>query len=252
MSGAGNWTWLITGRVPTLIDAGVGIPQHLEELEKALHGAALAQVLVTHAHLDHAEGVMALASRMPSVRFLKMPWPERDRRWPVEWLPLAGGDRLEIGDVTVTVVHTPGHAPDHVCIWHAETGTLFGGDLAIEGTTVWIPSTLAGDLAAYLSSLDRVIALNPSWILPAHGPIIVKPIALLRGYIAHRRERELQIVEALRRGDQSPSAIVTRVYGELENGLVPRAEETVLAHLVKLERDGTARRADDAWHIIDP
>ena len=250
MTGAGNWTWLITGRVPTLIDAGVGTPQHLEELEKALHGAALAQVLVTHAHSDHVEGVMALASRMPSVRCLKMPWPERDRTWPVEWRPLADGDRVEIGDVTATVVHTPGHAPDHVCIWHAETGTLFGGDLAIEGTTVWIPSLPAGGLAAYLSSLERVIALNPSWILPAHGPIIMKPVALLRVYLAHRRERELQIVDALRHGDASASAIVARVYPELEKGLVPRAEETVLAHLEKLERDGVARRTGDAWHII--
>jgi glyoxylase-like metal-dependent hydrolase (beta-lactamase superfamily II) len=250
MTGAGNWTWLITGRVPTLIDAGVGTPQHLEELEKALHGAALAQVLVTHAHPDHADGVMALAARMPAVRFLKMAWPERDRRWPIEWLPLADDDRLEIGDVTAKVVHTPGHAPDHFCIWHAETGTLFGGDLAIEGSSVWIPSSQAGDLAAYLSSLERVIALNPSWILPAHGPIVMKPVALLRACIAHRRERELQIVDALRHGAASASAIVARVYPELEKGLVPRAEETVLAHLEKLERDGTARRAGDAWNII--
>ena len=252
MTGAGNWTWLITGRVPTLIDAGVGAPQHLEELEKTLHGAALAQVVVTHAHSDHAEGVLALASRMPSVRFLKMPWPERDRRWPVEWQPLAGGDRLEIGDVAATVVHTPGHAPDHVCIWHAETRSLFAGDLVIEGTTVWIPSTLAGDLAAYLSSLDRVIALNPSWILPAHGPIIMKPAALLHSYIAHRRARELQVIDALRHGDATTASIVARVYPELDKSLVPRAEETVMAHLVKLERDGVARCTENAWHIIEP
>jgi glyoxylase-like metal-dependent hydrolase (beta-lactamase superfamily II) len=193
---------------------------------------------------------MALASRMPSVRFLKMPWPERDRTWPVEWRPLADGDRVEIGDVTATVVHTPGHAPDHVCIWHAETGTLFGGDLAIEGTTVWIPSLPAGGLAAYLSSLERVIALNPSWILPAHGPIIMKPVALLRAYLAHRRERELQIIDALGHGAATASAIVARVYPELEKGLVPRAAEMVLAHLEKLEREGTARRAGDAWNII--
>ena len=252
MTGAGNWTWLITGRVPTLIDSGVGIPQHLDELEKTLHGAALAQVLVTHAHPDHAAGVMALASRMPSVSFLKMAWPERDRTWPVEWRPLADGDRVEIGDVTATVVHTPGHAPDHVCVWHAETGTLFGGDLAIEGTTVWIPSAPAGDLAAYISSLERVLALNPSWMLPAHGPIIVNPVALLRAYLAHRRERELQIIDALRHGDTRAAAIVARVYPGLAQGLVRRAEETVLAHLQKLEHDGVARRTEDQWHIMEP
>jgi glyoxylase-like metal-dependent hydrolase (beta-lactamase superfamily II) len=251
LTGAGNWTWLIGGRVPTLIDAGVGMPRHLDELEKALHGASLAQVLITHAHSDHVDGVMALAARMPAVKFLKMPWPERDRAWPVAWQSLADGDRVEIGDVSATVVHTPGHAPDHVCVWHPETGTLFGGDLAIEGTTVWIPSLRAGDLSAYLSSLERVIALNPSWMLPAHGPIITRPITLLRAYVAHRRERERQIIDALRHGDTRAAAIVARVYPKLAKGLVPRAEETVLAHLQKLEHDGLARRTDDAWHIID-
>ena len=252
MTGPGNWTWLIPGRLPTLIDAGVGEPEHLDEIEEALGGAALAQVLVTHAHADHAGGVMAIAGRMPPVRFLKMPWPARDNRWPVRWSPLADGDTVDAGDTSLTVVHTPGHAPDHLCFWHAATRALFGGDLAIEGTTVWIPSFLGGDLAAYLASLARVLALNPARIFPGHGPIITNPDALLRGYLAHRRERELQIVDALRRGDASAAAIVAHVYPELEQGLVPRAEETVLAHLEKLERDGTARRAGDAWHIIEP
>ena len=252
MTGPGNWTWLIPGRLPTLIDAGVGEPEHLDEIEEALGGATLAQVLVTHAHADHAGGVMAIAGRMPSVRFLKMPWPDRDNRWPVRWSPLADGGTVDAGDTSLTVVHTPGHAPDHLCFWHAATRALFGGDLAIEGTTVWIPSFLGGDLAAYLASLARVLALNPARIFPGHGPIITNPDALLRGYLAHRRERELQIVDALRRGDASAAAIVAHVYPELEQGLVPRAEETVLAHLEKLERDGTARRAGDAWHIIEP
>ena len=82
-TGAGNWTWLIRGRVTTLIDAGTGHPQHLEALERALDGEALVQVLVTHGHVDHASGAPALAERFPGVRFLKMPWPERDPRWPV-------------------------------------------------------------------------------------------------------------------------------------------------------------------------
>jgi glyoxylase-like metal-dependent hydrolase (beta-lactamase superfamily II) len=252
MTGAGNWTWLIPGRVPTLIDAGVGEPNHLDELDQALGGAALAQVIVTHAHSDHAAGVLAIADRIPSVRFLKMPWPDRDRRWPVEWLPLADSDTVAAGDTALTVVHTPGHAPDHVCVWHAETRSLFGGDLAIEGTTVWIPSALGGDLAEYIRSLERVIALNPSRMMPAHGPVITDPVALLRAYIEHRRARELQVIDALRHGDQTAASIVARVYPALDKDLVPRAEETVIAHLMKLERDGLAGRRENAWHIIEP
>ena len=250
MTGTGNWTWLIPGRVPTLVDAGVGNPRHLDALEDALGGAALAQVLVTHGHSDHASGVIAMAERMPGTRFLKMPWPDRDHRWEVPWVSVADGDTIDAGDSSVTAVHTPGHAPDHLCFWHGVTRTIFGGDLAIDGTTVWIPSTPHGDLAAYLASLERVLALNPERIFPGHGPVIEDPASLLRGYIAHRREREGQVIDALRHGDTRPEAIVARIYSELQEGLVPRAQETVTAHLQKLERDGRVRRAGDAWHII--
>ena len=81
MTGEGNTTWLIPGHVPTLIDAGTGEPEHLDAVERALEGARLAQVLVTHSHVDHASGAAAIAERMPHVRFLKMPWPEQDAAW---------------------------------------------------------------------------------------------------------------------------------------------------------------------------
>jgi glyoxylase-like metal-dependent hydrolase (beta-lactamase superfamily II) len=251
MTGAGNWTWLIRGRVPTLIDAGVGEPRHLDELEQALNGAALAQVVVTHAHSDHAGGVVAIAERLPSARFLKIPWAGRDHRWPVKWEALADGATLVIGDTSATVLHTPGHAPDHACLWHPGTRSLFGGDLAIDGTTVWIPASLGGDLTAYLASLERVIALDPAQIFPGHGPIIADPGRLLRGYVEHRRARERQVIDALAAGAADPRAIVGRIYPELNDALIPRAEETVTAHLVKLEHDGVARSRGDAWHIIE-
>ena len=132
-TGTGNWTWLIRGRVTTLIDAGTGGSQHLEELEWALDGDALAQVLVTHGHGDHASGATALAERFPGVRFLKMPWPERDSKWPVAWEPLEDGSTVDAGDDTLVAVHTPGHAPDHLCFWHPESRTMFCGDLARRG-----------------------------------------------------------------------------------------------------------------------
>lgn len=256
MTGAGNWTWLIPGRVPTLIDAGVGNPRHLDALEEALQealgGAPLAQVLVTHGHSDHASGATSIAKRMPGARFLKMPWPGRDERWDVPWVPIADGETIDVGDTSVTAVHTPGHAPDHLCFWHRATRAMFGGDLAIDGTTVFIPAPPHGDLTAYLASLDRVLALNPRRISPGHGPVIDDPVSLLRGYITHRHEREDQVIDALRRGDTRPQEIVARIYPDLRAALVPRALETTAAHLQKLEREGTVRRAGDAWHIIEP
>ena len=252
ITGAGNWTWLLTGRVPTLIDAGTGDPRHLAALEEALDGAPLAQVLVTHAHGDHASGATAIAERMPGVRFLKMPWPERDAKWPVQWEPVGDDEVIAAGDTTLAVVHTPGHAPDHLCFWHEESRSLFGGDLAVLGSTVWIPTSLRGDLTDYLSSLQRVIALGPARIHPAHGALIEEPLDLLQGYLQHRREREAQVVDALRAGETLPEAIVERLYQGLKERLIPFARESVLAHLAKLEREGRARRDDEAWHIIEP
>ena len=121
----------------------------------------------------------------------------------------------------------------------------------IEGTSVFIPASEQGDLTAYLESLERVLALDPDRILPAHGPVIEEPSKILRGYIAHRMQREAQIVAALRGGDTLVDMLVARMYPDLNAPLLPRAGDTVTAHLVKLERDGRAGRRGDAWHIIE-
>jgi glyoxylase-like metal-dependent hydrolase (beta-lactamase superfamily II) len=224
MTGAGNWTWLVPGRVTTLIDAGTGDPRHLAALEVALAGARLAQVLVTHAHIDHASGAVALAERFHGARFLKMPWPERDVRWPANWEPIEDGQMIDAGDGVLRAVHTPGH----------------------------IPPNLRGDLADYLASLERVRALKPARLLPAHGPVIDDPDAVLLGYLEHRREREEQILVALRAGETTPDALVPVIYRGLKESLLQVARETVLAHLLKLEREGRAGRRGDSWHIMGP
>ena len=251
MTGGGNTTWLIAGQVPTLIDAGTGEPAHLEALERALGGARLAQVLVTHSHIDHASGAMAIAERMPHVRFLKMPWPEQDVAWRVRWHPLTDGEMVAAGDSALAAVHTPGHSPDHLCFWHQDSRQLFCGDLAWKGSTVVIPSSHGGDVAAYVASLERILQLDPQAMLPAHGPVIDRPVELLREYIDHRALRERQVLAALRSGLTNPDEMVARIYPTLEAALVPVAQESVRAHLVKLEREGRAFHHGERWRLRD-
>ncbi len=197
-------------------------------------------------------GTPGIAERMPGARFFKMPWPERDTRWPAPWESLSDGDVVDAGDTSLTVVHTPGHAPDHLCFWHDESRTLFGGDLAIKGSTVYIPAAYHGDLAAYIASIEKVIALEPIRILPAHGTVIHDPVAVLRRYVLHRREREEQILDLVKQGVETSDAIADVLYRGLSDALMSRAREMVGAHLIKLERDGKVFRRDEAWHMIKP
>jgi glyoxylase-like metal-dependent hydrolase (beta-lactamase superfamily II) len=250
ITGDGNWTWLLRGRLTTLIDAGTGDARHLDAVAAALGGAPLAQVLVTHAHGDHTSGAPALRDRFPGVRFRKMPWPGRDSKWPVDWDPIVPGERIEAGDAMLTAVHTPGHAPDHMCFWDGASRVMFCGDLAQSGNTVWIPFDLRGDLTDYLASLERTIALRPARLLPAHGPVIEEPATLLRRYIEHRVARERQIVDAMRAGASTADAITATVYRALPDKMLPMAKQGVLSHLVKLERDGRVRRDGEAWHMM--
>jgi glyoxylase-like metal-dependent hydrolase (beta-lactamase superfamily II) len=246
MTGSGNWTWLLPGPLPVLIDAGIGRAEHLEALAAQVPSGP-AVVLVTHVHPDHAAGAPAIASRWPATRLAKWPWPGRDAAIPVDWEALADGQRIETPAGPLEVVHTPGHSPDHVAFWHPSSRTAFTGDLLVQGSTVVIPASQGGSLGDYLASLARVAALQPWRALPAHGPVIEDPLALIGHYVAHRRQRERQVIEALDGGADTAAAIATRIYVGLTPALRSQAEDSVLAHLLKLADDGVAARHGDHW-----
>lgn len=241
-TGAGNHTYVIRTSEATLIDAGEGARAHLDEVDAAAAGLGLSRVLVTHAHVDHVAGVEALAERFPGVRFAKHPWPGRDGRYAVAWEPLRDGDIVDVGGAALQVIHTPGHSPDHVCFLDPGSGVLFGGDLVINGGTVAILASHGGSLRQYLRSLRTILDLRPRRILPAHGPPIDDPAALIRGYLAHRGARERQILDALASAPLTADDLVARLYPGLRMDLLDAAGESVLAHLIKLEEDGAAAR----------
>ncbi|HUE86707.1 MAG TPA: MBL fold metallo-hydrolase [Vicinamibacterales bacterium] len=248
MTGTGNWTYFLPGRHPVLIDAGVGDASHLEEMARARREGP-GHVLVTHAHSDHISGVTALARRWPDIRFSKMPWPDRDAKHQVPWHALADGEAIPAGDAVLQAVHTPGHAPDHLAFWHPSTRTVLSGDLVVAGTTVVIPASMGGSLTAYLSSLEKLLSLDPVRLLPAHGEPIEQPDRIIRQYIAHRHEREQQVIAALASGLRTAEGLVHRIYVGLEIALVPMARESVLAHLHKLEDDRVVRREGQEWAL---
>ena len=248
MTGRGNWTYLVAGRAPVLIDAGVGHAAHLDAVF-AQTPSGPAQVLVTHIHSDHASGAPALSRRAPGARFVKHPWPERDADVPVAWQAVEDGAEIDTDEGPLRVVHTPGHSPDHLAFVHMESGTAFTGDLLVRGGTVVIPASHGGVLADYLRSLERLAAMGVTRALPAHGPIIDDPLALIEEYLAHRRQRDAQVREALSTGPARVADIAARIYRGLDPVLVPQAQESVLAHLVRLESEGVAERAGETWRL---
>lgn len=249
-TGDGTNTYLVLGREPLLVDAGVGDPRHLDAIAEHLAGRPLARVVVTHHHSDHVAGITAVAARWPEAVLLKSPWPARDATDGVLWVAIADGDDLPAGDGRLRVVATPGHAPDHVCLFDPASRALFGGDLLVAEGTVVIPASDGGSLVQYLASLERVAALSPSRVLPAHGPVIEDPAAVVARTLAHRREREIRILDVLAGGPCTLETLVSAVYGPVPAELAGAARETALSHLLKLEGEGRAARdAAGAWRL---
>jgi len=222
----GNNTWLLRGKAPALIDAGVGHPEHIAALQRALGRARLARVFITHDHPDHTAGLAALEARWPRVDFV-----DADDAF-------AGVTSVPAGDGRLDLILTPGHSPDHLCFFDRESRDLYCGDLARVGGSIVIPARKGGNLREYLASLERVRELRPRRLLPGHGPIVDDPIALIDQYIAHRAERERQILDAMAAGARTPEQIVARVYEGLSEALQRAAIETVEAHLQKLREEG--------------
>lgn len=233
----GTNTYLLPGRRPALIDAGVGRASHLDAVGAALAGRPLSLVLLTHSHSDHAAGVPALLER----------WPAAVVRPAAN--AFVDGESIDAGDGMLTAIYTPGHAPDHFCFMDRADGDMYCGDLVRTGGTVVIPASRGGDLPAYLNSLRRVRELAPRRLLPGHGPAIEDPERVIDEYLAHRAQRESQIVDALRRGFGTPEEIVTDVYGALPPVLVKAAADSVLAHLKKLQQDGMAVLREGRWRV---
>ena len=227
-TGPGTNTWVLDdghGEV-VIIDPGPVDTRHAKAVMKAVGTRKVVSVLVTHTHLDHAPLANPLARDLdvPAVGYAPGPLFEPDER-------LLDGATLPVGQLNLKVVHTPGHADDHLCFRARDV--LFTGDHILGGSSVMVES-----MGPYLKSLEKLRNTGLERLHPGHGPDMEEPDAVIDWYIAHRRQRHEQVLAAVLGGYSTAPEIVQAVYTDVDPSLYPLAEQSVLAHLILLNEEG--------------
>ncbi|MEX0738515.1 MAG: MBL fold metallo-hydrolase [Pseudohongiella sp.] len=242
MTGPGTNTYLIGDRDMALVDPGPALPEHTAAIMQALAGRPLKWIFVTHTHGDHSPGTGALQA-LTGASVIGFAPPSGALYQDASFTPdrvFRDGERIVCDGFTVRLVHTPGHVSNHVCFLLEEDGLLFTGDHILQGTTpVILPPD--GDMRDYLTSLENLRKLPLKALAPGHGDIMQEPEQMITTLIRHRMRREQKIVTALLDlGPATLDQLVLQAYDDVAEHLIPWAKKTLLAHLIKLQRDGRA------------
>lgn len=254
----GTQSYLVGTAELAVIDPGPDEPAHLEALVAAIAGRKLVAILCTHTHRDHSPAAAPLKAltRAPIIGCAPLSLvdagPRADAAFDTSYTPdrvLADGEAVTGAGWTLTAVTTPGHTSNHLCFALAENGALFSGDHVMGwSTTVVAPPD--GDMAAYMHSLDKLMARSEDRIyFPAHGEPIERPHRFVRGLIGHRKQREGQILRLLKAGTGAVPDMVARMYAGLDPRLNGAAGRSVLAHLIDLRDRGLVIEEGDAWKM---
>mgnify|MGYP006276594539 FL=1 len=252
MTGPGTNTYLVRDdRGYMVVDPGPSDDGHLEQV-LAETGGQVHHVLLTHTHPDHSPGAALLQERTGAA-VVGLPAPELPEHHPEpapDRVPDDGGT-IGYGPGRLRVLHTPGHASNHLAFLMESEGLLFAGDLLMQDSTVVI-SPPDGDMADYLASLKRLLREPVSWLLPGHGQLMADPRAVFDYLITHRHVRERKLIGALRAlGPTDEKILLGRVYSDVDSSIHPIAARSLKAHLLKLEREGRAGRSGNSWALLD-
>lgn len=238
-TGPGTNTYVVGDEVAVIIDPGPIDGDHRRAIESVIGDRRPAAVVVTHTHPDHAPLANPLARELGVPALGNRPGPD--------FVPdriLSDGSAIGVAGVDLVAVHTPGHSEDHLCLRLGST--LFTGDHIMGGSSVMVE-----DVAAYLGSLERLAAFDLTRLYPGHGPEIDSPRQVISWYIAHRLQREGEILAAVRAGATSVGEVVEVVYREVDPSLHPLAARSVDAHLRKLAADGVIRIRSGRWGAVE-
>lgn len=252
MTGPGTNSYLLgNGDESLVIDPGPADPAHLERL-LALADGRISRVLVTHTHIDHSPGAAWFKART-GARLVGLPPPpgaSQDAGFVPDYRP-AHGERLDTPVGPLKVLHTPGHASNHLCYLLESARLLFAGDQVMQGSTVVI-NPPDGDMAAYLAALQALGEEPFDTIAPGHGFLIGEAHAAIDFLVTHRLAREHKVRLALaRHGPASLETLTQHAYDDVPEARRALAARSALAHLLKLEVEGSAAQQAGQWVSLE-
>jgi len=264
-----------------LVDSGFGDDKSVQvrlDFLKEHPGIKVRYILLTHHHFDHTSGAQQLReatgaqvvlhageekflldSKSEAPQDLEASAEEnkqvaeaiqRFRDQAAEGVPdvrVSDGETFRVGGLDIQVIHTPGHTLGSVCFYMPGERALFTGDTALGLGTVAISPPPYGDMALYLESLARLKTYDCALMLPGHGQTVHDVPSKLQELIDHRHEREDQILGLMAAGKNTPRAMLSAIYMELDKRIIPMALRQIEAHLVKLESEGRVARAGEEW-----
>jgi len=249
MTLSGTNTYLVgSGKHRILIDTGEGkdgYPAVLRRAMKESNCEGIQEVVITHWHHDHVGGIEQVKAMFGNNIKISKHKSEHDNNNSNNYNYIEDGHIFKTEGATLRAITTPGHTDDHLCFYLQEENAIFGGDCVLgHGTAVFT------DLHDYMSSLRKILTTTPARMYSAHGPVIHDPVGKVTDYINHRDKREQQILQALQQQQHQATAmqLVQVVYHDTPTHLHVAAENNLLQHLKKLQKDGKAKKLDnDKW-----
>ena len=242
----GTGTYIVGRGEVAVIDPGPDLPEHLAALQAAVAGERVTAILVTHHHLDHSPlaGPLSALTGAP-VYGCAVATEIRENETPLEAgydnfkpdISLCGGGAVAGPGWTLEAIPTPGHTSNHICYALREEKALFSGD-HIMGWSTTVITPPDGDMTDYLASLQIIRARDFHTLWPTHGPPITEVAPFIDAYIAHRREREHQILRLLAGGARTIARMVPDAYAAVDSRLWPAAARSMHAQVIALVRAG--------------